>query len=90
MSFLYPAFLLGAVAVAIPIVLHLLRRDIAPEVPFTAVRLLLPEVVVHDPCHAAGRLQHRRDVIRFEIVEVLGLLNAIRQHVQQRNAVVDR
>ena len=40
MSFLYPAFLLGAVAVAIPIVLHLLRRDVAPEVPFTAVRLL--------------------------------------------------
>jgi Aerotolerance regulator N-terminal/von Willebrand factor type A domain len=40
MSFLYPAFLIGAVAVAIPIVLHLLRRDVAPEVPFTAVRLL--------------------------------------------------
>ena len=40
MSFLYPAFLIGAFAVAIPIVLHLLRRDIAPEVPFTAVRLL--------------------------------------------------
>ena len=40
MNFLYPAFLLGALAVAIPIVLHLLRRDVAPEVPFTAVRLL--------------------------------------------------
>jgi hypothetical protein len=40
MSFLYPAFLLGALAVAVPIVLHLLRRDVAPEVPFTAVRLL--------------------------------------------------
>ena len=40
MSFLYPAFLVGALAVAIPIVLHLLRRDVAPEVPFTAVRLL--------------------------------------------------
>ena len=40
MSFLYPAFLVGALAVAIPIILHLLRRDIAPEVPFTAVRLL--------------------------------------------------
>jgi hypothetical protein len=40
MSFLYPAFLIGAIAVAIPIVLHLLRRDVAPEVPFTAVRLL--------------------------------------------------
>ena len=40
MSFLYPIFLAGAVAVAIPIALHLLRRDVAPEVPFTAVRLL--------------------------------------------------
>ena len=40
MSFLYPAFLIGALAVAIPIVLHLLRRDVAPEVPFSAVRLL--------------------------------------------------
>jgi len=40
MSFLYPAFLIGALAVAIPVVLHLLRRDVAPEVPFTAVRLL--------------------------------------------------
>jgi hypothetical protein len=39
-SFLFPVFLAGAAAVAIPIVLHLLRRDVAPEVPFTAVRLL--------------------------------------------------
>ena len=40
MSFLYPIFLAGALAIAIPIALHLLRRDVAPEVPFTAVRLL--------------------------------------------------
>jgi len=40
MSFLYPAFLIGALAVAIPVVLHLLRREVAPEIPFTAVRLL--------------------------------------------------
>jgi hypothetical protein len=40
MAFLYPAFLLGGLAIAIPIVLHLLRRDVAPEVPFTAVRFL--------------------------------------------------
>jgi hypothetical protein len=39
-SFLYPLFLAGALAIAIPIALHLLRRDVAPEVPFTAVRLL--------------------------------------------------
>jgi hypothetical protein len=40
MSFLYPAFLIGGLAIAIPIVLHLLRREVAPDVPFTAVRLL--------------------------------------------------
>lgn len=40
MQFLFPAFLLGALAIGIPIVLHFLRRDVAPEVPFTAVRLL--------------------------------------------------
>jgi hypothetical protein len=40
MNFIYPAFLLGALAIAVPIVLHLLRRDVAPELPFTAVRLL--------------------------------------------------
>ncbi len=40
MSFLFPAFLIGGLAVAIPIVLHLLRRDVAPEVPFSAVHLL--------------------------------------------------
>ncbi len=40
MSFLYPLFLAGSIAIALPIALHLLRRDIAPDVPFTAVRLL--------------------------------------------------
>jgi hypothetical protein len=38
--FLFPAFLAGALAIAIPIALHFLRRDVAPEVPFSAVRLL--------------------------------------------------
>lgn len=40
MSFLYPAFLAGALAVIVPVLLHLVRRDQASEVPFTAVRLL--------------------------------------------------
>ena len=40
MRFLAPAFLAGAALVALPIVLHLLRRDVAARVPFTAVRLL--------------------------------------------------
>ena len=40
MSFLFPAFLLGALAIAIPIILHLMRRERAPVVPFSAVRFV--------------------------------------------------
>ncbi len=40
MSFLTPAFLLGALAVAVPIVLHFLRRERLPQAPFSDVRLL--------------------------------------------------
>ncbi len=40
MSFLYPLFLLGALAIAIPIVLHLFRRRTDLVVEFPAVRLL--------------------------------------------------
>jgi hypothetical protein len=40
MRFLTPAYLFGAALIALPIVLHWLRRDVAPPVPFTAVRLL--------------------------------------------------
>ena len=40
MSFLSPLYLIGAALIALPIVLHLLRRDVAPRLPFTAVRLL--------------------------------------------------
>jgi aerotolerance regulator-like protein/VWA domain-containing protein len=40
MSFLTPLYLVGAALIALPVVLHLLRRDVAPQVPFTAVRLL--------------------------------------------------
>jgi hypothetical protein len=39
-GFLTPLYLAGAALIAIPIVLHLLRRDVAPPVPFTAVHLL--------------------------------------------------
>jgi hypothetical protein len=39
-TFLFPLFLVAALAVALPIALHLLRRDVAPDMPFTAVRLL--------------------------------------------------
>lgn len=40
MGLLAPVFLAGLAAVAVPIVLHLFRREIAPPVPFTAVRFL--------------------------------------------------
>ena len=40
MGFLTPLYLAGAALIALPIILHLLRRDVAPPVPFTAVRLL--------------------------------------------------
>lgn len=40
MSFLTPLYLAGAALIALPIILHLLRRDVAPPVAFTAVRLL--------------------------------------------------
>ena len=39
-NFLTPLYLLGAALITLPIVLHLLRRDVAPPLPFTAVRLL--------------------------------------------------
>ena len=57
MGFLYPAFLAGAIAIAIPIALHFLRRDIAPEVPFSAVRLLRRAPV------ARSRRRRLRDLI---------------------------
>ena len=40
MSFLFPAFLLGAVTIAIPLLLHLVRRERGPVVPFSAVRFV--------------------------------------------------
>ena len=40
MSFLFPAFLAGALAAAIPIVLHFARREAAPRMPFSDIRFL--------------------------------------------------
>ena len=39
-SVLYPAFLVGAAAAAVPIALHLMSRRAAPIVPFSATRFL--------------------------------------------------
>lgn len=40
MSFLFPLFLLGTAAVAIPIVLHLMKRERLPPLPFSDLRFL--------------------------------------------------
>ena len=40
LSFLSPLFLIGAMAAAVPIVLHLLKREPEPRVRFAAVKLL--------------------------------------------------
>lgn len=47
MSFLSPLFLIGAAAAAIPIVLHLLRREPEQRVKFAVVRLLRRAPVEH-------------------------------------------
>jgi len=51
MSFLTPLYLIGGALITLPIVLHLLRRDVAPPVPFTAVRLLRRSAVERSRRH---------------------------------------
>ena len=47
MGFLSPLFLIGAAAAAVPIVLHLLRREPETRVRFAAVHLLRHAPVEH-------------------------------------------
>jgi Aerotolerance regulator N-terminal/von Willebrand factor type A domain len=61
LSFLAPLFLVGALAVAVPIVLHLLRRRTETVVEFPAVRLL----------HSAPIEQQRRRRLRELILLAL-------------------
>lgn len=42
MNFLYPLFLVGALAVALPILFHLIRRSPRDRIPFSALRFLEP------------------------------------------------
>lgn len=42
MSFLAPLFLLGATAIALPIVFHLIRRSSRERIPFSSLMFLLP------------------------------------------------
>ncbi len=46
-SFLSPLFLIGAAAAAVPIVLHLLKREPEARIRFSAVRLLRRAPVEH-------------------------------------------
>ena len=54
LSFLAPWFLAGAAAVAVPVILHMLRREQTPALAFTAVRFL----------RQAPREQQRRRELR--------------------------
>ena len=47
MSFLFPLFFVGALAVAIPIVLHLWKHEVAPPVAFSDIRFLRRAPVMH-------------------------------------------
>lgn len=42
MSFLAPLFLLGAAAIALPVILHLIRRSSRERMPFSSLMFLLP------------------------------------------------
>ena len=48
MTFLFPAFLFGALAAAAPILLYFFARDRAPRLPFSDVRFLERAFVRHD------------------------------------------
>jgi hypothetical protein len=42
MNFLAPLFLLGATAIALPVILHLIRRSSRERIPFSSLMFLLP------------------------------------------------
>src|SRR4029078_7860802 len=61
LGLLAPLFLLGSLAVAIPIALHLLRQRADPVQPFSAVQLLQ-----HSRVEQARR-RHRRGLLLFAL-----------------------
>ena len=69
MSFLSPLFLIGALAAAVPIVLHLLKRDPEPRVKFAAVALLR-----HAPVERTSTRRLRQIVLLAMRVAALVLL----------------
>jgi hypothetical protein len=71
MSFLAPAFLIGAAAAVIPLVLHLLKREPETRVRFAAVRLLK-----HAPVEHAER-KHLRELLLLALRMAALLLFAL-------------
>jgi hypothetical protein len=69
MAFLSPLFLLGALAAAVPIVLHLLKRDPDARVRFSAVHLLQ-----HAPVERSSRRRLRELILLALRVAALLLL----------------
>jgi CBS domain-containing protein len=69
LSFLSPLFLLGTLAAAIPVVLHLLRREPEPRVKFAAVKLLK-----HAPVESTERRRIRELLLLALRVAALVLL----------------
>jgi hypothetical protein len=61
LGFLSPAFLVGALAIGIPLVLHLLRQRADPVQPFSAVRLLRAAPVEQ------ARRRRLRDLLLFAL-----------------------
>src|SRR4051812_36852857 len=56
LTFLSPVFLLGAAAAAVPVILHLLKREPEARVKFAAVRLLKRAPVEHTARHRLREL----------------------------------
>ncbi len=84
MSFLAPLFLLGALAAAVPILLHMLRRESAPAFNFSAVRFLR-----HAP-REQRRRRHIRDIplLLLRVLALLLLAFAFARPYLQADAVV--
>ena len=84
LAFLSPWFLLGALAVALPVVLHLRKQDTAPAHAFAAIRFLRRAPV------EARRPRQLRDLLLLALrVLALGLLAAAfaRPYVRGEDAV---
>ena len=69
MAFLSPLFLAGALAAALPVVLHFLKREPEQRLAFPAVHLLK-----HAPVETAGRRRLRELLLHHCKLLLLGLL----------------